>query len=218
MKRLVLGPALAVALLAALLLGLPAASYAGSRIGLSTDGRTWSATLARPLFDPAVLWVPGDVRTSTFYVRNQAGDAGRLSIAAFTPDPDSLLRRDDIEIEVRRDGGSWIPLPADGRDFRFARGVLVPAATTRIDVRVAFAPSSPNRSQTSTLALRFRVLLVEIGAQVADPGGNGHHGGLLPNTGGVSFWVLAFGVAALAFGCSSLITLRLTARREDRDD
>jgi hypothetical protein len=197
------------------LIGSPA--RADSLIGVSPDGRTWSASLPSPLFDAAERWVPGDVRSASFYVRNQAGDTGLLSLEAVTLDGDSLLQRDDIELEVRRDNGAWTRLPADGRSHRFPHAVLAPKVRTRIEVRADFLPSSPNRSQSSSLALHFTIGLVESTNQVADPNGSlgHHHGGVLPNTGGVAFWVLALAVVLLLCGGTFLIALRLTARRED---
>ncbi|HET6153921.1 MAG TPA: hypothetical protein VFE15_13285 [Marmoricola sp.] len=196
--------------------GLAAPASAAPQIGLSADGQTWSATLPAPLFDAADLWVPGDMRTASFYVRNQAADSGTLSVTAVVGDPDKLLDHRDVALQVRRDSGPWVSLPAGTTARPFGDQALAAAAQARIDIRAELLPSSPNRSQTTALHLDFRVGLTERAHQAAAP--TGHGGGLLPETGGVPFRVLAIGLALVAAGVLTQFFLLISERREDRDD
>jgi hypothetical protein len=194
----------AVLLVAALALLGAGAALAASPIGVSSNGKTWTGSLSKPIFDANVLWVPGDVRTGTFYVRNQATDAGSLSLRADALDPDGL---------VRRDGGAWSALPADGQQHRLATAQLGASKSTRIEVRAVFDSASPNRSQKESVTVRFSVGLTESRAGVSGPDGSSS-GGLLPNTGGVSFWVLLFG---LGLAVSGGLTVFLVGRDRSED-
>jgi len=64
--------ALRVVLCGACLVAPAAPARAADELGSSTDGRTWVSSLATPLFAPSFRWVPSDVETASFYVRNQA--------------------------------------------------------------------------------------------------------------------------------------------------
>jgi hypothetical protein len=203
----------AVLLVAALALLGAGAALAASPIGVSSNGKTWTGSLSKPIFDANVLWVPGDVRTGTFYVRNQATDAGSLSLRADALDPDGLVRRNDIRLDVRRDGGAWSALPADGQQHRLATAQLGASKSTRIEVRAVFDSASPNRSQKESVTVRFSVGLTESRAGVSGPDGSSS-GGLLPNTGGVSFWVLLFG---LGLAVSGGLTVFLVGRDRSED-
>lgn len=196
-----------------LLLGLVVTpARAEDRLGVSADGSTWTTVLAGPLFDPSERWVPGDVRSSTFYVRNQAAEGGTLAIEATAVDLDALVAHDDITLELRRDGGAWEPLPADGRPHGLARPGLPASADARIDVRASFTPTSPNRSQTSQLQLDLRVLLTEA-TEVAGPSDD-EPGGLLPDTGGVELAVLVAGVGFILIGYAIVLGATRNRRTE----
>ena len=195
---------------AALLLGAGASpAAAADQIGLSRDGRSWSSTLGTPVFDPAVRWVPGDVRQARFYVRNQAAQSGLLSLQIDVRDPDSLLAGDDVRLQVRRDSGAWTPVRADGRSVLVGGAQLAPATSTRVEVRATFVAGSPNPSQRTELELGFSVALVEQNSDVEPPGG------FLPQTGGIALVWVRVGFGLLALGAGILIALRRTHRRKD---
>ncbi|MCW2787224.1 MAG: hypothetical protein JWP74_3741 [Marmoricola sp.] len=176
---------------------IPTAAWAGSLIGVSYDGSTWTPSLAAPLFDPAVRWEPGTQRTARFSVRNQATDAGALAMQASAHDADGLLSR------------------RDGRAHRLAGTPIAAGRSGEVDVRATFDPASPNRSQLERLTLAVQVLLVEAGAQVVGvtEGTSSGHGGSLPNTGGVDRWFLEVGLALMILGAAIIYVTTTEGRR-----
>jgi LPXTG-motif cell wall-anchored protein len=195
--------------------GPAATAYADQPVGVSRDGVAWTPALSAPLFDPGVLWVPGDVQSATFYVRNQATDAGKVWMSVEARDDDQLLAHEDIKISVRRDGGAWADLRADAASHPVRHSLLRSGSVTQIDVRAVLERASPNRSQQSALALRFTVGLTEAVGSVSGPHDGNGPGGLLPDTGGVTFWVLALGVLLLLSGFGTVL---VGARRRDDDE
>lgn len=154
---------LAGALAAALALAASSASpaVAANEIALSNDGQHWSRTLDRPLFDPAVRWVPGDSRTAAFYVRNDAPSAGELAIAVRSDDPDRPLVDDHVGIQARAGSGPWVALSAAGSLHRLAVGAIPAGARIRLEVRASFDALAPNDTQLDRAALTFVVGLSE---------------------------------------------------------
>ena len=136
-------------------------AHADADLGLSRDGVHWSDELATPLFADDVLWVPGDVRSAHFFVRNQADELGRLSVAVQRAHRDDLNADGDLDIEVRAARGAWTPVGVTGLakipgadDLRSDEPVLV-------SVRVALDPRSPNRSMMHASDLTFLVRLTD---------------------------------------------------------
>jgi hypothetical protein len=179
-------------LLAGLTLAPPA--YAGDQLQVSADGVHWSDHLDAPLFNPAVRWVPGDVRVADFWVRSRAGDRGRLTLAVSTTDPDGLLARGDIGLVARADTGQWQALDVDGRTELTG----VPAGgDARVQVRARFASTATNGSRHDRLPITFRATLTEASAEDGTPGGSG----VLPDTGSaVPGWLLPLAGLATAVG------------------
>lgn len=187
---------------ATVLLAPPA--HAADEIALSRDGRTWSSALREPLFAPQLRWVPGDVRTSSFHVRNDSATGGDLVVELVDardepghrpPTGRGFVRR-DLTVSSRVAGGPWLGPRASDRPGRSV--VTVPAGgRRRVDVRVAFDASSTLRSRTAALDLRLRVSLAESTSSSAGAGG-----AALPMVGGAASapWLLAAGVAALGAG------------------
>lgn len=202
-----------------LLLGADVASAgAGAKVVVSLDGRTWAPSLRVPLFDPAVLWVPGENRTAELYVGNRAQDAGVLALVARADDADGLVAAREVSLEVRRGAGAWTRIAADGRAHRLAGGELAAGANVRLAIRVSFAPTSPNASQLRRLPLSFDVVLSESGTAVAAPaGGGGGHGGLLPDTGGVERVVLIAGLLLVVLG-AAVIRSAMSPREKEDDE
>lgn len=179
---------------------LAAPARADDELTVSWDGEDWSSSLDRSLFDPETRWVPGDTRTTQFYVRNNASDRGDLTVTVESLDPDHLLRSDDIRLEARLGTRKWIALERTGEAFRLATVGLLAAGEERIRVRASFDPAATNSSQHSQLRLTFRVTLSEARAAGED-GPDSHNGAPLPNAGGLlPAWPLAGAAIAVGIG------------------
>ena len=205
------------------------ASAADVRLGLSRDGVTFTPTLGQPLFDGAFRWVPGDVQTRTFFVRNQSSDPAELSIDVLAAQVDELIETGDLTVSARSGSDPFTDV-SEGGEHRLVTWVPQSAGQVRqVDVKVAFDPTSTNQSQTRSLDLDLRVLLRQTGAgptptpePPTEPDGdsavspsdaaNGASDGILPNTGAPAFWT-AF--AGMAFVIAGLIVA--LSRREEED-
>lgn len=157
----------AAAVAAVVMVAVPAAAQAAP--GLSTDGVHWSHSLALPLFDPGVRWVPGDSRSASFYVRNDATDPAVLVVAAHTSDPDGVLAAGDVTVSARVGDHPWQALPRSGRTHTLAPLQLPEAGVRRVELRAGLADAAPNTSQYSTVSLTLGVTLSQ---QTASAAGN----------------------------------------------
>ncbi|MDP3967964.1 MAG: hypothetical protein Q8Q02_06755 [Nocardioides sp.] len=202
--------------LVAFVLLVPGSSAAAAdEIGLSPDGVQWGDQLA-PLFDGTVRWVPGDVRTASFHVRNQAADAVRLAIAVETIGAARLLDGHAVSLSARSGAGRWVHLHQVGQRFSINDAAIPAGEQTRVQVRAAFAPSSTNRSQRDSVALRFRVVPSEATADdsrgpegAPDKDGDDPTAGLLPDTGAPAFgWLLLLAATLLGAGAAQIRSKR----------
>ena len=134
---------------------------ADGRIGLSRDGSTWSQTLPGSLFDPSIRWVPGDSRTASFFVRNQAESGASLRVDVRSGDRDQLLANDDIRLEARAHGSRWFPLQNNDISRTLTSRMLGVGESVKVDVRAVFDAASTNQSQRKSLALRSLVTLAD---------------------------------------------------------
>lgn len=211
MRRLVLALSAGLALgpVLGLVPGLAAPAAAEGQLVVSADGVAWSPSLPGPVLGVGGPWVPGDVRAGGFWVRNDAGEPGTLSVAVTAEDPAALLGHDDVTVEARRGGGTWTALPADAA-LHPLDGRLVPAATDRVEVRATFRATSPNRSQRTALRLRFTVALTAANVAPPDDGGAPAAPGL-PDTGGFRRVLVVVGVLLVLAG---LLLLGAGPRRE----
>ncbi|GIG26866.1 hypothetical protein [Cellulomonas denverensis] len=146
-----------LAALAVVLLLAPSASAAnpGEEVGLSRDGVTWSPDLTTDLFDPAMVWVPGDDEVTTLYVRNQSGEPAR-GFAQVLVGPEDAEFAEDLRVRTRYDGGAWT-VGATSRTTGFAVGAVL-----RIDIGVQFDPVSGNESEGRAVPLAVRVVLASV--------------------------------------------------------
>ncbi len=207
---------------------MPSTAQAADELGLSWDGHTWAEQLSEPVFDPAALWVPGDVGAKTFHVRNQAESGAILTIAVNTRDDDDLLRNEDIKLSARVGTEDWVDLKQTEQNFRLSNDELPAGESRKIEVKADFDFASPNRSQQKQLALNFRVTLSDAQASPDDhegPGdddestGPGDTGGVddeangpLANAGAPAVgWVIVAGGVAIGAG------LRLITRRKRKE-
>jgi LPXTG-motif cell wall-anchored protein len=202
----------AAAVAAAALGAAPA--RADDEIGLSLDGRHWSDELRRPLFDPGFRWVPGDTETRSFFVRNEGPSDARMTVRVVSDDPAGLLADEDIDLRARAAGSEWVRF-SNGQDVtELVEEAIGQGGRARIDVRVAFDPSSTNQSMSEVLPLEVVVTLTEDGP-LPDDGNDEEPDGILPGTGGVvDPWVVVLGAALLAGG----IALLAGRRRGERAD
>jgi hypothetical protein len=167
--------------MACMLLTGSGAAFADDGIGLSSDGRTWHSTLSSPLFEPEFRWVPGDVETRSFHVRNQGPTGARLTVRVVTRDPDRLVRDDGFDIAARVGGSGWLSLTNGELAEALARELVERGDRVRVDVRVTLGPGATNRSQADTLPFNLRVTLAD---SHPAPGGQGAGTpSVLPGTG-----------------------------------
>ncbi len=215
--------ALAMAVLA--LCGWSAPALAAGELGLGTDGVHFASTLPAPLFDPAFRWVPGDSETATFYVRNQAKNAGALDITMLAPAVHDLIDSGDLTVSAKFENKPFVSVTTAGAHTLVDSVTVPPKGIRKITIRVDFKPTSPNATQDKVLDLRFKVTLSQRGADVSGPqtgGGNGHgNGGVsapgsLPSTGNdVSPLTIILGALLCAAGAGlALFGQRREARKE----
>lgn len=159
---------------------------------VSADGAAWADALPAPLFDPEVLWVPGDARTASFFVANRGPSPAAVGIGIRVAD-DTLVGPGDVVVQARAGTGPWHrvgPVAADDLNA-VAIGVR---SSTRLDVRARFLGSAGNTSQSSGVTLSFAVDLHEAVAET--PGRDD-----LPGTGAAELrWPLLVGAVLTGAG------------------
>lgn len=144
------------------MLGAPsaAAPRTWSKVLLSQDGRTWSRNLTKPLFPKSVLWVPGDVATSKFYVRNRSGERARLGIVIRVNDSSKMLRTKQLRMSVKFGTSKWVAVTKTRQQLVT---VNVPAgAIKRVLVRVRLHAAAGNSSKRKREPFNFRVRLTSL--------------------------------------------------------
>lgn len=203
--------------LALVVLVVPAAAaHASNELGLSYDGQQWSGALKRPLFDPQVRWVPGDVRTARFYVRNQADSWGDLTISVEDVRRDVLTETGRLDIAARVGTGTWTEISAPGTHLLADTDDVPSGTVVPVDVRVALEDVAPNSTMVLGSDLDFSVTLTDsrAGGHTGNGGdGDGDHGGSidLPGTGaGFSATELALGLLLLTGGALLMARRRRT--------
>jgi LPXTG-motif cell wall-anchored protein len=194
---------LAAAVIASLTVASPA--MADDELSVSNDGVTFARDLSAPLFDPAVKWVPGDVRTATVYVRNNDELRGLLDVDLLGNHVGDLLDSGDIHVTASAGTGTS-GVASDGSERRILSnakvdgGDVVPVAVT-----VSFDFSSPNETQLRSTDIRLRFTLTQNEFPRADDGN-----GELPDTGAPTLWILALGSILLGTGVAIVSRRRHT--------
>jgi hypothetical protein len=154
----------------------PAMAEPVSELLVSSDGTHWSADLGTPLFDPAVLWVPGDSRTSSFFVQNRGATSASVSLQVRTQDDANLVSTGAVQLQARASDDRWTSI-VGSTGTAVLNALAIPIdGSRRIDVRAVFRAGSRNLTQTSAAVLRFVVQLGQ--AMTAAP-----HADSLPATG-----------------------------------
>lgn len=233
MRRLVV-----TLLMTGLLWGAVAPASAADEIGLSRDGEHWADTLTEPLFDSDTLWVPGDSRTVSFHVRNQAESNAWLTTTVRTDDRDNLMANDHVVLRART-GGRWFTLRNGEPSQELTAASIRPGAPVKVEIEATFDPRSSNASQADSLSLMFEVRLTDAAAgsdqgpgtdgsddgppDVKDPSETdqsddetGGSPGWLPGTGGgTAVTVLWMAGILMAVGAALAVAGRRGKERED---
>ena len=144
--------------MAAVLVGpSEAAPRRWSKVAVSRDGHHWHRNLTRPLFDSAMVWVPGDTVTRSFYVKNRGGRRARLSVLLTVDDQRSLMRAGDLRFFVRS-GARWVRVSRPRGQWLF-RVKLRPGGVKRVWVRVQLHPRAGNSTMRQREPFNLRVRL-----------------------------------------------------------
>lgn len=203
------------------LLGTARPAAAAEEVGLSLDGREWHERLTEPLFSPGTTWVPGDMRTVRFLVRNQATTDARMTVTVRAADRDDLLSDDHVTLRARS-GGPWVTLRNGEPSAHLTPGSVDRGGIVRVELQAEFERDSSNASQTSRLSPRLEVTLLEAIPRPSDEHPDPdttkepRQAGALPGTGLRVPSALAWlGGAALAGG--ALLMRAASRQREDHD-
>lgn len=193
-------------------------AFAANELGLSRDGVNWSNSITNPIFDESMRWVPGDSEAATFYVRNQGGTLGDLTVDVLGSRVGDLIDSGDLHVTAKGGNGAWTKV-SEGGTHRLLTSLNIPdGAVVPIKVTVAFDFSSPNATQNRASDLNFRVALAQAAAiaPTDDEKGNkkddetGSSG--LPGTGAPAIgWFVAISAVLMGVG------LALVRRRHEEE-
>lgn len=200
MKRL--GAGLFIMILA---VGTATPAHAAGELGLSVDGVTWVPSINTPLFDSSMTWVPGDSESVTFFVRNQGGSPGNLTVDVIGSSAGDLLDSGDLHVTAKGGGGEWVVVSDAGQHRLLTAPDIADQAVTPITVNASFDASSVNMTQLSAANVRFLVTL----SQAA---GSGGEAGQLPDTGAPNLLLYA-ALSAILLGTG----LGFATRRSEPD-
>lgn len=128
----------------------------GDQLGLSAHEQgPWTSTLATPLFDPDVQWVPGDSLTAGFWAMNRSSDSTEFRLTLL-PSAQSLLSSDDFEVLVRAgEGDRWQPV----RSAWTASRPLAAGERMNVQIRATLRDTAPNAAQRLAFAFDLRTRL-----------------------------------------------------------
>lgn len=198
-----------------------APARAADDVGLSPDGAVWYDELHRPLFDPALRWVPGDAEVASFYVRNDGPSAALLTIEVRGVDGEDLMAADDVEVAARVADGGWAAIENRTPSRRLTDRAIAEGGQIRVDVRVRFSWDASNDTMLGRLPIDFEVRLVEdhpAGGADREDGADGGPGGWLPDTGSAVSWIVVW-LGATLVGCGlALVAAARRRRTDERDD
>lgn len=150
---------------------------AAGELGLSLDGVHWANAISDPLFDPSMRWVPGDSENATFFIRNQGGSGGDLTVDVISSTAGDLIDSGDLHITAKGGGGAWKLVSRPGRHRLLTAPNIPDGQIGPVVIDVSFDGTSTNQTQVRSSDPLFKVTLTESNkvADVADS--------LLPDTG-----------------------------------
>jgi len=152
-----------VAMVAVLsMLGAPstAAPKTWSKLLLSRDGHTWSRTLKTPLFPKRVVWVPGDVDTRKFYIRNKSGGRARLGIVIRLNDKSKMVKAHQLQLLVKVGTARWVEVARSGQQL--VKVGMSSGAIKRVLVRVRLRSTANNSTMRKREPFSFTVRLTSL--------------------------------------------------------
>lgn len=165
----------AVVLASGVLLLTPAAAHADDELSLSLDGTTWTPDITAPLFDPAMRWVPGDVETATFLVRNNAPQGARLDVTLRPDGQESLLDDGWVSVVVRTPAREGEATTGPGPSAVLVDAPVPGSQVVPVEVEVTFDEDAPNGTRLRSASLGFDVVLTQTqeigGGEGEDPDG-----------------------------------------------
>lgn len=190
-----------------ILASTPAApALAAGELGLSLDGHLWTQSISTPLFDRSFRWVPGDSQTETFFVRNQGGSRGDLTVDIISTTASSLIESGDLHVTAKGGGGAWTTVSQGGTHRLLTEADVADGQVNAIKVTVSLDSTSINNTQLLASELTFRITLRESAAS----GSNA----VLPDTGAPNL-LLFLALSALFVGAGlGLVTRRSETTRE----
>lgn len=191
------------ALVVTVALGAPAGAENGAdgrEVTISLDGEYYQQETSDPLFDPSFRWVPGDVRISRFWVRNEADEAGDLTIDLVPRERTDLFRSGYLTVSARAGRGTWTTARSDTELRLLSAKDLPSRAAVPVSIRVSVAADAPNGTMVLGTDFDFRVTLADARAGGPD-GTTDDPSGSLPDTGAsTSWWVVPLGLLLVAAG------------------
>ncbi|MFC8797956.1 hypothetical protein ACFT2C_09520 [Promicromonospora sp. NPDC057138] len=185
---------------------VPAAS--DDQLVLSTDGSTWAPGITTPLLDPGLVWVPGDVMTSTLYARNVSGESASAVITVHLGGGSegagySLV--DELNVRTRMGAAPW----TDGTTSVITD--LPPGERLPIGIEVELDPAATSALQQRTTWISMAVTLSAVGPGEDGGGGPGEGApGSLPRPGADLLVAVLVAAGAVALG----MRLRRRARHD----
>jgi hypothetical protein len=200
-----------------LTVALASPAAADDELSVSNDGVAYARDLTAPLFDPGLRWVPGDVESSTFYVKNNDDFGARLDLDLLGDHIGDLLDSGDLHVTATA-GTGFSGIASDGSVTRILDGASVPGgAVVPVTVTVSFDEDSPNATQLRSTDIRLRITLTQTEFPNGDDedsdddndddngtdDGEEDDNGVLPDTGtGLSAWMLVLGGLTVGLGAA----------------
>src|SRR5690606_35937059 len=133
-----------------------------------------------------------------FFVRNQGGDAGDLSVDLLGSTVGTLIDSGDLHITAQGGGGAWTVVSEPGRHRLLSTPNIPNGAIVPVEVKVAFDPASGNQTQRRAANLRLHIALSQ---------STTGSGSALPDTGATDLRPYAV-LAALLLGTGLAIVAR----------
>lgn len=109
-------------------------------VSFSDDGVVWAPTLPSRLFENEIRWVPGDSRTTQFYVSNNTDHHGRLRLIVDSGNAE-LASALALSVDGGEDSGSCASLNVEAREKR------------RIALQLSMAAAAANESQVASAGI-----------------------------------------------------------------